>query len=71
MDGYTVSSVCATAPSCIDLPEDFDPKSHRILATHWFGLEPRDVREVYWNQVRFGHRLPTQLGVIVFDRGQR
>ena len=54
-----------------DLPPDLDPEAHPIIARHFYGLDLQVVREVYWNQVRLGHRLPTQSGVIVFDRGQR
>jgi hypothetical protein len=52
-------------------PPGFDSKACPILATHWLGLEPQDVREVYWNQVRLGHRLPAQHGVIVLDGAQQ
>jgi hypothetical protein len=53
-----------------DLPPDFDPDEHPILAHHWFGLELRDGREIFWNYVRLGHRLPADHGVIVIDGGR-
>jgi hypothetical protein len=50
-------------------PPGFDPKACPILATHWFGLEPQDVPEVYWNLARQGHRLPADSNVILLDGG--
>ncbi len=32
--------------------------------------EARYVRQVWWNQVRLGHRLPPEPGVIVIDGGR-
>jgi hypothetical protein len=38
--------------SAPDLPADFDPGLHRILARHWFGIELQDVRDLWWRQAR-------------------
>ncbi len=42
-----------------------------ILGRHWFGVGLQDVREVYWNQVRLGNRLPVEPGVIALDGARR
>jgi len=52
-------------------PPGFDPKEYPILGTHWFGLEPQDVREVYWSLARQGHPPPAESNVIVIAGGQR
>ena len=54
-----------------DLPADFDPDLHPILARHWFGIELQDVRDLWWRQARLGHRRPTEPNVIVLVGGQR
>ena len=54
-----------------DLPPDLDPEAHPSIAQHFYGLDLQVVREVYWNQVRLGDRLPAQHGVIVLDRAQQ
>ncbi len=54
-----------------DIPPDLDPETHRIIATHFYGVDLRDVREVFWNQFRHGYRLPAQSDVIVIAGGQR
>jgi hypothetical protein len=65
---YTKIASGATPSDCaIPLPEDFDSERFPILATHWFGLEPRDVRKFYWSLARDGHRLPVEPGVIVIE----
>ena len=41
-----------------ELPSNFDPDLNPILAVHWFGINPhelRDVREVYWSLARQGY----------------
>jgi hypothetical protein len=35
------------------------------------GIELRDVRQVFWNQVRLGHRLPPERDVILIRGGRR
>ena len=57
--------------SASDLPANFSPDQHPILARHWFGVEAREVRQVWWNQIRLGNRLPAEPGVIVLDGAQR
>jgi hypothetical protein len=51
-------------------PRDFDPDEYPILARHWFGLEARDVREVFWDLARQGHHLPAEHGVILLEGGR-
>ncbi len=57
--------------AALNLPPDFDPVLYPILARHWFGVGLQDVREVYWNQVRLGNRLPVEPGVIALDGARR
>ena len=67
-------STATGANSDPELPPDLDPETHPIIATHFYGLdlrEARALREVYWNQVRLGDRLPAQHGVIVLDGAQQ
>ena len=45
------------------IPEDFDRAEFPIIAVHYFGLDLRNVREV------FGHRLPPESDVIVIAGG--
>ena len=69
---YTKIASGATPSDCATpLPGDFDSERFPILATHWFGLEPQDVREVYWSLVRQGHPPPAESDVIVIAGGQR
>ncbi len=68
---YTKIASGATPSDCaIPLPEDFDSERFPILAAHWFGLEPRDVREVYWSPARLGHRLRAESNLILPKGGQ-
>ena len=40
----------ATRPSSNpELPPDLDPETHRIIAMHFYGVDLREVREVFWN----------------------
>ncbi len=55
----------------VSLPPNLDPETHRIIATHFYGVDLREVREVFWNQFRLGYRLPAQSDVIVIAGGQR
>ncbi len=69
------SSIAPDSPatrleSDLNLNPDFDPDEHPILARHWFGLDLCDVRQVFWNNVRLGHRLPADHGVILIDGGR-
>ncbi len=47
-----------------DLPANFDPDLNPILARHWFGIDPQELRDMWWRQLRLGHRLPAERGVI-------
>ena len=62
MSLYRISFRKATGPIA---PPGFDPKDYPILGTQWFGLEPQDVREVYWSPARLGHRLPAESNLIL------
>ena len=46
-----------------DLPPDFDPDLHPIIAKHFFGLHPTGVTSLWWRFARLGHRLPPERGV--------
>ena len=52
------------------LPLDF-PETHPIIAQHYFGLELREVREIFWDLARLGYRLPAEKGVILIDGERR
>ncbi len=55
-----------------DLPADFDPDQHPILACHWFGIDPHElheVREVYWSLAREVYPPTAEPGVILLDGG--
>ena len=55
-----------------DPPPDFDPDLNPILAVHWFGINPhelRDVREVYWSRARQGYPPTAEAGVILLEGG--
>ena len=68
----TTPDAPATGPeSEPDIPPDLDPETHRIIATHFYGVDLREVREVFWNQFRLGYRLPAQSDVIVITGGRR
>ena len=53
-----------------DLPPDFDPDEHPILARHWFGVHPQGVSALWWRFAGLGHRLPAEKGVIVVQGGR-
>jgi hypothetical protein len=63
-----LSSTTTGSKSDPNLPPDFDPKTCPIIAAHWFGLELRDL---WWRQLRLGHRLPAEPGVILLEGGCR
>ena len=69
----TTPDSTATWPSFNpDLPPGFDPDLNPILAVHWFGINPhelRDVREVYWSLARQGYPPTAEAGVILIDGG--
>jgi hypothetical protein len=68
---YTKIESGATPSDCTTpLPGDFDSERFPILTTHWFGLEPQDVREVYWNLARLGHHFPAESNLILPKGGQ-
>ena len=52
------------------IPEDFDPAEFPIIATHFFGIELRDVREVYWSLARQGFSPTAEAGVILLAGGR-
>ena len=55
-----------------DLPPDFDPDEHPILARHWFGIDPHELREVcevYWSLAREVYPPTAAPGVILLDGG--
>ncbi len=57
-----------------DLPPDFDPTACPILAAHWFGIDPyelRDVRDTWWDLARQGYPPTAEPGVILLDGGRR
>ena len=47
------------------IPEDFDPAEFPIIATHFFGIELRDVRETWWDLARQGYPPAAEPGVIL------
>ena len=53
-----------------DIPPDLDPETCPIIATHFFGIDLRDVRQVFWNHVRLGHHLPPEPDVILIRGGR-
>ena len=67
MSLYRNSFRKATEP---DLPQDFDPDENPILAVHYFGLELREVCEVFWSPARQGHPPPAESDVIVIEGGR-
>jgi hypothetical protein len=56
-----------------ELPSNFDPDLNPILAVHWFGINPyelRDVREIYWSLARQDYPPAAEPGVILIPGGQ-
>ena len=51
------------------IPTGFDPAEFPIIATHFYGVDLREVRAVFWDFARFGHRLPTEPGIILIEEG--
>jgi hypothetical protein len=69
------SSIASDPPatwssSVPDLPTDFDPDLNPILAQHWFGIDPQELRDMWWRQLRLGHRLPAEPGTILIEGGR-
>ncbi len=52
------------------LPPDLDPEINPIIATHFYGVDLRDVRQVFWNFARQGHRLSAESNVILIPGGR-
>ena len=55
-----------------DLPANFDPDLNPILARHWFGIDPHELREVcevYWSLAREVYPPTAEPGVILLDGG--
>ncbi len=70
MSSNIVPDSPATGPeSDPDPPPDLDPETHRIIATHFFGIELRDVRETWWELARQGYPPPAEAEVIILDGG--
>ena len=72
-DSLRTTSTCSASSrrnSDPDLPADFDPDLHPILARHWFGIGLQDVRDLWWRQARLRHRLPAEPDVSVRDGGR-
>ncbi len=53
-----------------DFPADLDPEIYPIIAQHFYGLELREVREVYWSLARQGHPPPAESNVILIPGGR-
>ncbi len=53
-----------------DLPPDLDPEIYPIIAQHFYGLDLRDIRQVFLNHVRLGHHLPPEPDVILIRGGR-
>ncbi len=69
------TTICRPASSRISsgetLPSDLVPEIYPIIAMHFYGVDLRDIREVFWNQARLGNRLPAESDVIVIAGGKR
>ena len=67
------TTICRPASSRISSGDTLPPdlhETHPIIAQHYFGLELREVREVFWDLARLGYRLPPERGVILIPGGQ-
>ena len=54
----------------LDLPSDLDPEICPIIATHIYGVELPDVREVFSNLARPGDPPPAEPIVAVIEGGR-
>ncbi len=52
------------------IPEHFDPAEFPIIATHFLGIEVRDVRETWWDLARQGYPPTAEPGVILLAGGR-
>ena len=52
------------------IPKGFDAAEFPILATHFFGIELRDIRETWWNLARQGYPPTAEPRVILLAGGQ-
>ncbi len=52
------------------IPEHFDPAEFPIIATHFLGIELRDVRETWWDLARQGYPPAAEPGVILLAGGR-
>ena len=69
------STIAANSPATglepeHDLPPDLNPETHRIIATHFYGVDLSDVRQIFWNQARPGYRLPAESNIIILRGGR-
>ena len=60
----------ATRRSEPDIPPGFDPKTCPIIARHFYGVDLRNVRAVFWNFAHRGVEVPTKKGMIVVEGGR-
>ena len=51
------------------IPTGFDPAEFPIIATHFFGIELRDIGETWWDLARQGYPPPAEAEVIILDGG--
>jgi hypothetical protein len=52
------------------IPKGFDAARFPIIATHFFGIELSDVREVYWSLAQQGFPPMAEPGVILLAGGR-
>ena len=52
------------------IPKDFDAAEFRIIATHFFGIELRDVCETWWDLARQGYPPTAEPEVILLAGGR-
>ncbi len=53
-----------------DLPPDLNPETHRIIATHFYGVDLSDVRQTWWGLARQGYPPTAEPGVILLAGGR-
>ncbi len=52
------------------VPTGFNPDEFPIIATHFFGIELRDVRETWWDLARQGYPPTAESEVILLAGGR-